>query len=77
MQYRCTNAFAYGDRVVAGGALVDEVDPILESHAALFVAVAEPAAPGTETADTVVPRTSRKPGRPRKVPVDDQPAAGD
>ncbi|UQE74197.1 hypothetical protein MYK68_15915 [Gordonia sp. PP30] len=68
MQYRCINAFAYGDRVVAGGTLVDEGDPILESHPALFVAVAEPAAPGTETADTVVLRTSRRPGRPKKTP---------
>lgn len=64
MAYRCINAFTFVDRVIAGGALIDDDDPILNSHAAHFVAVAEPPALRGETASTDKQR--RRPGRPRK-----------
>ncbi|GFG83384.1 hypothetical protein [Mycolicibacter algericus] len=52
MQHRCVGGFTYRDRVIAGGALIEDGDPILATHADHFVAVAEPSTPGGETAST-------------------------
>lgn len=57
MSYRCTNAFAYGDRVFPGGVEVADDDPILETHAANFSQVAD-LRPATETA-TAAPGSVR------------------
>ncbi len=67
MSFRCTNAFTYLERVVSGGALVDDDDPILTTHAAHFTKVNEPPAPTGETASTMTPRAKRGPGRPKKT----------
>lgn len=78
MQYRCTGGFTYHDRVVAGGQLVDDSDPILATHPQCFIPVGEPPAPAGETASTDTVR--RRGGRPKKseaistavVPADEQ-----
>ena len=80
MQYRCTEAFATADRVVASGALIDDGDPILITHPAHFAPVGVPVSPGAETASTEAPR-KRGPWRPKKAVTkadgDDAPAATD
>ncbi|WP_280371156.1 hypothetical protein [Nocardia wallacei] len=77
MTFRCINAFAYGDRIVAGGVEVADDDPILASHAAHFVEVGQPAPamrPSVE-ATTAAPgerrslSTSGKPTAARKAPA--------
>lgn len=78
MAHRCINAFWYADRMIAGGALVNDDDPILATHAAHFVVVEEPATGRGETANA--DRQRRRPGRSGKEhvetpPVDEQPAA--
>lgn len=56
MAYRSLGGFSFNDRIIAGGQLVEDDDPILDTHAEIFVKVAEPAAPAGETASTDVPR---------------------
>ena len=80
MPYRCISGFTTGDRIIAGGALIEDDDPILATHKALFVSVGELALP-VEKASTDTPRVKRSPGRPRKVKVeneiDNEDAGGD
>lgn len=49
MSFRCSNAFAYGPHVYAGGCEVQDDDPILTTHGDYFVRVGEPPV-HTETA---------------------------
>ncbi|WP_187589110.1 hypothetical protein [Gordonia sp. OPL2] len=56
MPFRCINAFQYGEALYAGGQLVDDGDPILDTHSAHFARVAIPVAPGIETASTDLPK---------------------
>ncbi len=59
--FRCINAFTYGDRVIAGGAKVAGNDPILETHRDYFAEIAVAEAVGSETATrTRRTRTRRK-----------------
>ena len=51
MSYRCTNPFLYGERIFAGGALVPDDHPILQTHAEHFAKVEESHV-GTETASS-------------------------
>lgn len=65
MSYRCSNAFAYGPHVYAGGCEVQDDDPILHTHADYFVRVGEPPAVRTETASAAPAEVHV----PRKAPV--------
>jgi hypothetical protein len=77
VSYRCINAFTCNNLTYPGGALVEDTDPILSSHSAHFVKVADPVV-ATETATAAPaerrtvelgePKSESKPhrGRPRK-----------
>lgn len=76
MAYRCINAFAAGDRIVAGGAVVEADDPILATHGAHFVKVdAAPSPAGSETASADRPRPATKRAAAKKASA--KPAAED
>lgn len=60
MAFRCINAFVFGDRIVAGGALVDDGDPILSTHLKHFAEVQSAPAPSGEAASTDQPRATAK-----------------
>lgn len=51
MSYRCTDPFLYGEKIFAGGALVPDDHPILQTHAEHFTKVEESHV-GTETASS-------------------------
>lgn len=56
MSFRCTNAFWFAGRVYPGGSLVEDHDPILETHRAYFAEVGAPASPSGETSSSDMPR---------------------
>ncbi|WP_341266967.1 hypothetical protein [Gordonia malaquae] len=72
MPFRCINAFSTGGRIVAGGSLVSDDDPILATHAAHFTAVGE-ATRAAETATSDAPRAANvvpeSPKAPSKRPT--------
>lgn len=76
-KYRCTNAFAFEDRIYAGGTEVEDGDPILGSHGGHFARVQDrPAVFETATAepgeqrDLTPPRkTAAKKAAPKHPPA--------
>ncbi|MEE3066575.1 MAG: hypothetical protein VYA67_21980 [Actinomycetota bacterium] len=60
MSYRCISAFEFNNTIYSGGASVSDDDPILATHGAYFVKVAEVTAAPTETA-SAAPGEKRAP----------------
>ena len=70
MTHRCISAFEFAGLIYSGGAVVDDGDPILTSHAGYFARVGEPAAASeTATASPGERRAESTPSPAKKAPA--------